>query len=373
MKVATRHRRLGAEPGQDAESQGVGRPRWEGVLALMAVALVLLAGFLQLSPSLSGAITGEISNLLSTAERSTTSNSTSQTFNVYSPLIVNGAANVTYPADYNELAQYTLGLINQDRANFGLPPVTLGTSEAGQQHANSMLKYDYFSHYDTQGLKPYMRYTLLGGVGAVSENVAYITWVGNHFTRAAAVENSVNSLEHAMIYNDSLCCGNGHRLNILNPLHNRVSLGFSYNATTLYFVEEFENYYINLDFTISKSNSATMTGPVVLPFASVSGILVTYDRTPAPETAAQLNAGPKEYGPGTLVGGVLPPCSQGCTVFASGVTVRAATWIVDSAQVDISFDLTRFIQAYGAGVYTVYIVTGADTGTALTSISVFVS
>lgn len=26
-----------------------------------------------------------------------------------------------------------------------------------------MLYYDYFSHWDTQGYKPYVRYTLLGG------------------------------------------------------------------------------------------------------------------------------------------------------------------------------------------------------------------
>ncbi|MDV3293669.1 MAG: CAP domain-containing protein [Nitrososphaerales archaeon] len=373
MKVATRPGRQGAGPDQDASSPSAERPRREGALVLMAVALLLLVGFLQLSPSLSGRITSEISNLLSTTERSTTSNSTSPIFSVYSPLIANGAANVSYPAYYSELARYTLALINQDRANFSLPPVSLGDSKAGQQHANSMLKYGYFSHYDTQGFKPYMRYTLLGGLGAVSENVAYITWVGKHFTTAATVENSISTLEHAMVYNDSLCCSNGHRLNIINPLHNRVSVGFGYNDTTLYFVEEFENHYVNLSFTISKSYSVTMAGPVIFPFASVNAIYVTHDPAPVPETAAQLNAGPKEYDPGTLAGGVLPPCSQGCTVFASGVTVRAAAWVVNSAQVDISFDLTRFIQAYGAGVYTVYMVTGADTSTALTSISVFVS
>ncbi len=373
MKLAARTRRPILGEGADVGSGVEQPPRRESVLVLMAVALLLLAGFLQLSPSLSGAMTSEISNLLSTTTRSNVNNSTSLIFNVYSPLITNGAANVTYPANYDVLAQYTLGLINQDRANFSLPPVSLGNSEAGQQHANSMLKYGYFSHYDTQGFKPYMRYTLLGGLGAVSENVAYITWVGKHFTAAASLESSISTLEHAMVYNDSVCCNNGHRLNIINPLHNRVSLGFGYNDTTLYFVEEFENYYANMSFTISRSYSITMAGSIIIPFAGIKVVYVTFDHTPVPETAAQLNAGPKEYDPGTLVGGVLPPCSQGCTVFASGVTVRAATWVVDSAHVDISFDLTRFIQANGPGVYTIYMVTGADTSTALTSISVFVS
>jgi hypothetical protein len=176
-----------------------------------------------------------------------------------------------------------------------------------------------------------------------------------------------------MMFNDSQCCNNGHRLNIINPLHDRVSLGLAYNGTTLFFVEEFENHYINLSYNVSKSYAFSMTGTVVAPFAKPSQVYVTYDGTPAPETPAQLNAGPKEYDPGVLVGGVLPPCSGGCTVFASGVTVRAKVWQVTPDLVNITFDLTRFIQVYGSGVYTIYLLTGADSSTALTSISVFVS
>lgn len=372
MKVTTRLGGQGAEPGEDAGSAGGGQPNRNGVLALMALALILIAAFFQLSPSMSTKVVSEVSSLLATTLQSTTSNSTSQTFHVYAPLIVNGSANVAYPSNYKTLADYTLNLINQDRANFSLPPVSLSGNKAGQQHANSMLTFAYFSHYDTQGFKPYMRYSLLGGLGAVAENVAYISWESDHFTSTTAVESSISALEHAMIYNDSQCCNNGHRLNIINPLHNRVSLGLAFNGTTLYFVEEFENYYIDMNFSVSKSYTVTMTGPLVLPFGRVSQVYVTYDRAPASETAVQLNSGPKEYDPGILVGGVLPPCSEACTAYASGITVRAEIWQVTSAQVDFTFDLGRFIQVYGNGVYTIYMLTGADTSTALTSISVFV-
>jgi uncharacterized protein YkwD len=373
MKLTSRAEIEAPEAGEVTSAQNDEAPRKLSALALMALAMLLVAGFLQLSPSMANTIASEFSGALSATESSTTTTSSIGAFSVYSPLISNGAVNLTYPTDYRTLATFALNLVNQDRANSTLSPVSLGESRAGQQHANSMLRYSYFSHFDTQGFKPYMRYTLLGGVGAVSENVAYMTWQGSHFMSTSSVEDSISTLEEAMMYNDSLCCNNGHRLNIINPLHNRVSLGLAYNSTTLYFVEEFENYYINLSYNVSKTYSFSMAGAFVLQVASPRQVYVTFDATPSPETPAQLNSGPKEYGPGDLVGGVLPPCSEGCTVFASGVTVRATVWQATPRQVNIAFDLSRFIQVYGAGVYTVYLVTGVDTSTALTSISVFVS
>jgi uncharacterized protein YkwD len=359
----------GAEEGAQADKG----PSTEGVLALMALGLLLVAGFLLLSPATSNAIASEIAHVFPSTQTSTSTNSSTSTFAAYSPLISNGAANVSYPADYETLSSFTLTLINQDRANQSAPPVILGTNPAAQQHADSMLRYDYFSHFDTQGFKPYMRYTLLGGAGAVSENVAYISWKGDHFTDTSAVETSISTLEHAMMYNDSICCNNGHRFDIINPLHNRVALGLAYNSTTLFFVEDFENYYIDLSYNFSKDYLFSMAGNVLAPMANPTQIFVTFDATPSSETPAQLDAGPNEYGAGELLGGVLPPCNEACTAFPTGLTVRATVWQVTPESVDITFDLSRFIQIYGAGVYTVYLLTGADTGTALTSISVFVS
>jgi len=348
-------------------------PRTEGVLALIALALLLVAGFLLLSSSTSNTIASEITAVLASSESSAAANSTLGGMSLYSPLIANGAANITYPSEYKTLASFTLNLIDLDRANQSASPVSLGTNQAAQQHADSMLKYDYFSHFDTQGFKPYMRYTLLGGVGSVTENVAYITWTGNHFTSVSSVEGSISLLEHGMMYNDSLCCNDGHRLNIVNPLHNRVAIGLAYNSTSLYFVEDFENYYINLSYNVSSSYQFSMNGSFVAPVANPGQVYVTYDGTPSAQTAAQLDAGPKDYNPGYLLGGVLPPCNGSCSQFETGVTVRATVWQVTPQSLDIAFDLTPFIRLYGAGVYTVYLLTGADTGTALTSISVFVN
>ncbi len=370
----------GADPATDsdggsADTKGGGHA---GAVALILAAIVLGATFLLLSPYAQGLASGQ-SSIVSWFDavlggRNETASNLSWTKNLslYSPLIENGSALVTYPGDYPALSTYALSLINQDRATSDLAAVAYASLDVGQQHADSMLRYGYFSHWDTQGFKPYMRYTLLGGTGAVEENVAYISYPGTHFSSTGAVEAGIKALEYDMMYNDSVCCDNGHRANILNPTHTSVAIGVAYNATTLYFVEDFESYYVNMTFNVSSSYAVSMTGTPVAQVTSPTEILVTYDPPPTAETPYQLNNGPNDYSPGNVTGGVLPPCSIFCSSFGEGITVYASKWVFSQTQVDIVFQLSDFVEKYGTGVYTVYLLIGPDTSSAITSISVFV-
>ena len=155
-----------------------------------------------------------------------------------------GNLTIGEPSNYADLVNYALTQINNDRATYNLSAVTLSPVMSGQQHAYSMYVNNYFSHWDTEGYKPYMRYSILNGTGAVEENVAYESAYLT-FTSKVPEEQAIYNLEHDMMYNDSSCCQNGHRDNILNPYHNRVSIGIMYSANRFYFVEDFENYYIN--------------------------------------------------------------------------------------------------------------------------------
>ena len=370
----------GSAPESAEGGQPGPKPGSRKVVPLTIAALVLIAAFIFALPT----ILREGSNFLSHLTTVTVDHPPTSTtgYATASPLIQGGAANITYPSDYSVVAAYAVDLINADRANTSLSPVplspvplspvTLSPSMAGQQHANSMLHYGYFSHYDTQGFAPYMRYSLLGGRGAVEENIAYIYNYPPQFTSTSAVEDAIKALEHEMINNDFDCCMNGHRDNILNSLHNRVSIGIAYNGTNIYFVEDFENYYINLDFVFSNTYYVTMTGAPLKSGISPNSIYVTYDNPPSAQTAVQLTNGPREYGPGNLTGGVLPPCTIGCPAFQHGITVYADTWKFTPTQVSVAFSLQEFIQRYHEGVYTIYLVTGSNTFTAITSISVFV-
>ena len=305
------------------------------------------------------------------------------TMNLAAPDISgNGSAEIAYPSNYCALAAYALQLINADRATNGTGPLVLGYNRAAQQHADSMLYYGYFSHFDTQGYKPYMRYTLMGGRGADFENIAYYSSSSGPFTSTAAVEQGIKSLEYSMMYhdNDSIgCfCNNGHRENILNGLHNVVSIGVAYSNSNLYFDEEFENEYINLSDTTTPASAPnpyyfTMKGTIIQQVTSPYAIYIAFDPTPTSETANQLDSGPHEYTPGTLIGGVPPSNFLGeCGQFSSGTTVCADRWQFGKGTVDIAFSLAPFVKNSGKGVYTVYLVTGPDTNSAITTISVFV-
>ena len=364
---------------------------------MVLAALILMAAFVVAAPYLSASLKQGYSMLsgqstepgrtvsAGQAGNSSTAASAQQCSSAVSvkslapPDIKDGSADIAYPSDYCTLATYALQQINADRAANGTGPVSLGYNQAAQQHADSMLYYGYFSHFDTQGYKPYMRYSLLGGLGADFENVAFYSYSASHFTSTSAAEDAIKALEHSMMYNDSACCSNGHKYNILSPLHNVVSIGVAYNSTFLFFDEEFENEYVNLNFTVAPATSpspyyVTMNGTLVQQVASPNSIYVAFDPTPSPETPAALSSGPHDYGPGTLVGGVLPPdFFGGCTSrFTQGITVCADSWKFSSAGVDIAFSLGEFVRSDGPGVYTIYLITGSDTSTAITSISVFV-
>ena len=311
-----------------------------------------------------------------------TTSAASSGFAISDPAFYNGKANISYPPDYSTLANYALGLINQDREANGEPPVTLSTVPSGQQHADSMAYYGYFSHWDTQGYKPYMRYTLLGGTGAVAENIGKSTCTDSppdsglltvQPCSVSTIENGIAASEWGMMNNDLQCCNNGHRDNILDSQHNRVSIGIAYDASssTLYFVEDFEDQYLSLSSPVVGSGDLITIQGTLNTSLSVSQLAVYYDPAPSPMTVSQLDA-TFAYGPGTFVGGVFPPCSASCEYYPGAVSVYANEWYITSTSVSIQFSLSQFASADGPGVYTIYLQTTDSSGSAFFMYSVFI-
>jgi uncharacterized protein YkwD len=268
---------------------------------------------------------------------------------------------IGYPHRYSQLANFTLGLINKDRAASGLDPVVPSPSLSGQQHADSMLFFGYFSHWDTQGLKPYVRYSLLNGTGAVEENVAFESTRLPAFTSLGDMESAIARLEYQMMNNDSACCDNGHRTNILDPLHNMVSIGIAYNATRLYIVQDFENRYLTLANPIVTNEDVTIDANSSIHLTNVQ-LVIYHDPSPSNLTDAQLGATPYSgsYDAGEFVGGVVPACMLECESYQNGLTVSANRWSVTNSTVQIGFHLTKFVSIYGSGVYTVYLETSVN-------------
>jgi uncharacterized protein YkwD len=323
-----------------------------------------------------------------------------------SPAFVGSSTTIDYPPGYSAIANFTLGVINAERGSAGLPSVTLSSVQSGQQHADSMAYYGYFSHWDNQGYKPYMRYTLLGGTGSVEENAAlsYCTTSQPGSTRQVAatcslqtVENAINGSEWMMLNNDSACCGNGHQKNILDPLHNRVSLGVAYNSTTVFLVEDFESLYIGNESLQVSAGTVTLQGTILeyqqgwMESQSGSEVSVYFDPTPSnislgglkPMTSCDQYSELNEslacqyegaYSPGTPISTVFFPCPAGRVCSSSGNFTYAQQWQTDfnTGDFDIVFSISALESAYGPGVYTFYLWPAEVAPGPITSLSVFV-
>ncbi|MFO0659376.1 MAG: CAP domain-containing protein [Polyangiaceae bacterium] len=138
-------------------------------------------------------------------------------------------ARPNHPLSQNEARQYALALINRDRAAEGLAEVVLDetASKAAQRHAHDMAQNGFTAHWGTDGSVPEIRYTEAGGEDLASENAGCF---GDAKPRTPTDEGPFDPAEierfEAAFINETPP-NDGHRKNILNPMHNRVGLAFT--------------------------------------------------------------------------------------------------------------------------------------------------
>ena len=136
--------------------------------------------------------------------------------------------------------EYALQLVNDARTANGLNPVTLNDNEAAQSHADDMRANCVTGHWGTDGLKPYMRYTLAGGEQYSSENVSGSDYCPPDPYRYVNMTFR-ESLDVAM---RGLMNSPGHRRNILDPKHLQVNIGISSKHPNFWLVQLFVGDYV---------------------------------------------------------------------------------------------------------------------------------
>lgn len=278
-----------------------------------------------------------------------------------------------------ELYQYALELINHDRTSHGVGPVALDSNPSAQSHADDMLDSEYFSHWNTDGVKPYVTYTESGGRGSVEENIS-VTAVycpsldcnPNFFDPF----KQINDSEYGMMYNDA---GSnwGHRDNILDPEHTDVDIGIAYNNDKFYFVEHFENNIINWQTVKLEDNQLHLVGKMPSGY-SLFQIDVFEDPSPKPLTDTELNNNLPynlgHYDQGQFAGIILPrpaanshypECSKGKAIMDTTkgeVCVDYVTFTNISTipnGIDISPNISKWTNP---GLHTVYVVLKKQNG-----------
>jgi len=127
------------------------------------------------------------------------------------------------------LQNYALAKMNIDRLSVGPNPVSLSDNKAAQHHASEILQSGFLSHWSTKGLKPYMVYSLYKSTWYVQQNTGQIRYINTDDAMKGITSHSfctrdyglycepldpfgaIDKLENSMIYNDSLCCNDGHK------------------------------------------------------------------------------------------------------------------------------------------------------------------
>lgn len=323
------------------------------------------------------------------------------------PNIGNPSDTAPTPAGQRNLPEkeLMLRLINTARAEAGIPPVRLGSSPVAQLHAEDMLKHCYISHWGTDGLKPYMRHSLAGGMDPNGENVYSSNECGHVDTWFIWTKDIDDTIREA---NGGLLASPGHRRTMLNPAYTEVNLGLAWNWTTFKAVQHFRADSVNqADTPRLQEGNLRLRAQLRDREAPAPGwtpiLLVVHDPPPrhlyreqlaqtycydegTPAAAVQqarVDRQALEFRVGALTGGHCPDPSQarrldGRTTFtrehyllhqsakaraARETTTAARLAVIDvpeplvsQGNVRINADLSQVLETHGPGVYTLQLV-----------------
>ena len=182
--------------------------------------------------------------------------------------------------------------INKDRAAHGLKPVEYAPelSRAADAHCEEMLREAYSSHWNREGLKPYMRYSRAGIRDNTSENVAAYWCTGCNVNLQKLLPEALGSHRRFMEEQPPL---DGHRKSILEPAHTHVGIGLAYNETGFRMIELFADRYATLDElpqAARLNQNFRVSGRVTAKGYELMAVSVFYEPLPQPMTLAQLKA-----------------------------------------------------------------------------------
>lgn len=144
-----------------------------------------------------------------------------------------------------ELRGQLLELINIERALAGAAAVTLDelACEVASRHALDMVTGKFLSHWGSDGLKPYQRYSFAGGTDYSAENVSATDQILSlKPDRVAAELINMNIRMHA-----ETPPNDGHRRAILGPEATHVGLGMALKGNSLRLAEMFLARYAEID------------------------------------------------------------------------------------------------------------------------------
>lgn len=205
-----------------------------------------------------------------------------------------------------------LELINAERKKAGVGVVALGENIAAQLHADAALANCFSSHWGIDGLKPYMRYSLAGGYQSNGENgsgLDYCVKASDGYRANGPIEQEIRETM------DGWMSSPGHRRNLLNPQHKKVSIGIAWDRYNTVMYQHFEGDYVEYDRRPSIANGVLSLSGNTKNGARFDqkrdlGVQIYYDLPPHELTRGQV-ARTYCYDSGRQVAGLREPLTGG--------------------------------------------------------------
>lgn len=188
-----------------------------------------------------------------------------------------------------DLRTFALELINSDRLTHGAPPVQLGANQAAQLHAEDSVRNGYLAgHWTSTGLKPYMIYTQMGGLGMMAENAAGQGILSQNCDNPMVicpridVQSAISDLQWSMVYDDGTSDW-GHRDTIINPDYDTVHIGIAFTDRHVAYYQHFE--YTRLAYRSLPTLESGILHLHVQPLGTygIGLVAIYYDPPPTPK------------------------------------------------------------------------------------------
>lgn len=206
----------------------------------------------------------------------------------------------TKPLTVAEARRYMVTLVNRDRATQGLGPVELdegAPTAAGQAHAEDMARLGYLGHWGSDGSVPEQRYTEAGGGDMVMENALCFTDEAKRTLDGKPLIDPKQIERAESLFFDEVPPNDGHRKNILKPMHTKVGIGVAQPIETAKeiavpcFAQEFtDNYgtYASLPKRAKVGATLHIEGTLAAN-AKPTGVGLARATSPKPISTAELN------------------------------------------------------------------------------------
>jgi len=160
--------------------------------------------------------------------------------------------------------EYTLTLINAERKRAGVRPLTLGSNDAAQLHAEFALANCFSSHWGMDGLKPHHRYSLAGGYQSNGENGHGLDYCHKASDWVAPISNISKEIDEAI---EGWMRSPGHRRNLLDPLHHKVNIGIAWDR-----FNEVQFHHFEGDYVVYSSSPSLENGILTLEGQGANGV-----------------------------------------------------------------------------------------------------